>query len=272
MRLSNSPGFSAQPALNSSALSPRWRRNQFRGLSCNLIRAFLRQLLDSLKLLRESRIIHSDLKPENILLRSLSSPRIKLIDFGSACFESQTVYSYIQSRFYRSPEVLLGCAYDSAIDMWSCGCIAAELFLGLPLYPGVNEHNQLSRIMDFQGCASCRALRLMVVLFSRLYIRLIVCFFRRPFPPHMLTSGKSVHKFFHTLPAEVHPDSMDCGSNPRFLLKSAHEYALETKTAIVQSKRVRCAQELTKICVTSFSSHGLPRSCLSTVFQSLFDS
>ncbi len=46
------------------------------------------------------------------------------------------VYSYIQSRFYRSPEVVLGTSYNVAIDMWSLGCVAAELFLGLPLFPG----------------------------------------------------------------------------------------------------------------------------------------
>jgi len=79
------------------------------------------------------------------------SHRIKLIDFGSACFEGQMSHTYIQSRFYRSPEVLLGLAYDSAIDMWSLGCVAAELFLGLPILPGVHEHDQLGRIIEMIG-------------------------------------------------------------------------------------------------------------------------
>jgi len=77
--------------------------------------------------------------------------RIKLIDFGSACFEGQMSHTYIQSRFYRSPEVILGLAYDSAIDMWSLGCVAAELFLGLPILPGVHEHDQLVRISEMIG-------------------------------------------------------------------------------------------------------------------------
>jgi len=77
--------------------------------------------------------------------------QIKLIDFGSACFEGQMSHTYIQSRFYRSPEVLLGLAYDSAIDMWSLGCVAAELFLGLPILPGVHEHDQLLRIIEMIG-------------------------------------------------------------------------------------------------------------------------
>ncbi len=82
---------------------------------------------------------------------SASSHQIKLIDFGSACFEGQMSHTYIQSRFYRSPEVLLGLAYDSAIDMWSLGCVAAELFLGLPILPGVHEHDQLLRIIEMIG-------------------------------------------------------------------------------------------------------------------------
>ncbi|KAK3386212.1 kinase-like domain-containing protein [Sordaria brevicollis] len=65
------------------------------------------------------------------LSTTLVRPIIKIIDFGSACDERQTVYTYIQSRFYRSPEVLLGLPYSSAIDMWSLGCIVVELFLML---------------------------------------------------------------------------------------------------------------------------------------------
>jgi len=86
-----------------------------------------------------------------IAILRLQSPQIKVIDFGSACHERQTVYTYIQSRFYRSPEVLLGLPYTSAIDMWSLGCIAVELFLGLPLFPGTSEYNQITRIVEMLG-------------------------------------------------------------------------------------------------------------------------
>ena len=58
------------------------------------------------------------------------SSEVKLIDFGSACFEGRTMYSYIQSRFYRSPEVLVGLPYSGSIDLWSLGCVCAEIFLG----------------------------------------------------------------------------------------------------------------------------------------------
>ncbi|CAK7333773.1 unnamed protein product [Dovyalis caffra] len=83
--------------------------NQFRGLSLNIVQLFSKQILRGLALLKDAGIIHCDLKPENILLcTSVKPAEIKIIDFGSACMEDRTVYSYIQSRYYRSPEVLLG--------------------------------------------------------------------------------------------------------------------------------------------------------------------
>lgn len=127
------------------------KQNHFKGLSTNLVRLFSTQLLDTLSVLKANEIIHCDLKPENILLRTLDSPAIKVVDFGSACHESEQTYTYIQSRFYRSPEVLLGLRYTTAIDMWSFGCIVAELYLGLPIFPGSSEYNQLTRIIEAVG-------------------------------------------------------------------------------------------------------------------------
>ncbi len=83
--------------------------------------------------------MHCDLKPENILLKNIKKSGLKIIDFGSSCFEFERMYTYIQSRFYRSPEVILGLAYGMPIDMWSFGCILAELYVGFPLFPGENE-------------------------------------------------------------------------------------------------------------------------------------
>jgi dual specificity protein kinase YAK1 len=142
--------------LLSSNLYELIKQNQFQGLSIQLVKVFTSQLLDALTVLKDARLIHCDLKPENILLKSLQSPQIKVIDFGSACHERQTVYTYIQSRFYRSPEVLLGIPYTAAIDMWSLGCIAVELFLGLPLFPGTSEYNQITRIVEMLGCVADR--------------------------------------------------------------------------------------------------------------------
>ena len=68
---------------------------------------------------------------------------MKIIDFGSACIDSKSGFVYVQSRFYRSPEVVLGLPYDQAVDMWSFGCILAELVTGRPLFPAVDEHELL---------------------------------------------------------------------------------------------------------------------------------
>jgi len=127
------------------------KNNNFQGVSLGLIRRFAIQLLAALRFLRKQHIIHCDLKPENVLLKNPTKSGIKVIDFGSSCFEDERVYTYIQSRFYRSPEVILGIPYDVAIDMWSFGCILAELYTGYPLFPGDNEVEQLACIMEVRG-------------------------------------------------------------------------------------------------------------------------
>jgi dual specificity tyrosine-phosphorylation-regulated kinase 2/3/4 len=101
--------------------------------------------------LKEENIIHCDLKPENILLKSPDKSGIKVIDFGSSCFYQQRIYTYIQSRFYRAPEIILGIPYTTAIDMWSFGCILTELFTGYPIFPGESEQEQLALIMEMKG-------------------------------------------------------------------------------------------------------------------------
>jgi serine/threonine protein kinase len=126
------------------------RKNLLRGVSLSLIRKFTKQMLEALCVLEQGNIIHCDMKPENVLLAD-DKANIKVIDFGSACFENNTIYTYIQSRYYRSPEVLLGCPYGAEIDSWSLGCICAELFIGIPLFPGANDYDQIFRITQILG-------------------------------------------------------------------------------------------------------------------------
>ncbi|PZD31840.1 SPS1, serine threonine protein kinase [Pyrenophora tritici-repentis] len=127
------------------------KAHEFKGFSVRLIRRFCKQMLASLVLLKAQKVIHCDLKPENILLAHPLHSEIKVIDFGSSCFETEKVYTYIQSRFYRSPEVILGMSYGLPIDMWSLGCILAELLTGYPIFPGENEQEQLACIMEIFG-------------------------------------------------------------------------------------------------------------------------
>ncbi|KAJ5069062.1 dual specificity tyrosine-phosphorylation-regulated kinase 1a [Anaeramoeba ignava] len=129
------------------------RNTKFQGVSLNLVAKFSIQILDALQYLdhKNIKIVHCDLKPENILLVSPRRSSIKVIDFGSSCSESKRIHTYIQSRFYRSPEVLLQMEYTTSIDMWSMGCILVELHTGQPLFPGRNEMEQMTKIVEVLG-------------------------------------------------------------------------------------------------------------------------
>ena len=127
------------------------KKNKFQGFSLQLVRKFAHSILQCLDALYRNRIIHCDLKPENILLKQQGRSGIKVIDYGSSCYEHQRIYTYIQSRFYRAPEVILGAKYGMPIDMWSLGCILAELLTGYPLYPGEDEGDQLACIIELLG-------------------------------------------------------------------------------------------------------------------------
>jgi len=143
------------------------KKNKFRGFSLNVIRKFAIQALYALKFLSQHKIIHCDLKPENILLKHPNKTGIKLIDFGSSCFESEKLYTYIQSRFYRAPEIILGIHYSTQIDMWSFGCLLYELYTGQPIFPGESEHDQLLCMMEVLGVPE---LELILVTFKKSFI------------------------------------------------------------------------------------------------------
>lgn len=129
------------------------KSTKFKGVSLNLIRKFGYQLLETLYFLSlpEVSVIHCDLKPENVLLKLSKNSSIKVIDFGSSCYLSKRMYKYIQSRFYRSPEVILGLPYNCAIDMWSLGCIMVEMHIGVPLFDGKDEVEQIGKIAQVIG-------------------------------------------------------------------------------------------------------------------------
>mmetsp|Transcript_8237 Transcript_8237/g.20276 ORF Transcript_8237/g.20276 Transcript_8237/m.20276 type:complete len:707 (-) Transcript_8237:479-2599(-) len=129
------------------------KNTQFGGVSLNLIRKFAKQVLKALSFLarEDVDVIHCDLKPENILLRHPKKSGVKVIDFGSSCRSNRRMYSYIQSRFYRSPEVILGLPYAVSIDMWSLGCILAEMHTGEPLFSGSDQFDQMQKIVKLLG-------------------------------------------------------------------------------------------------------------------------
>ncbi|VVA95152.1 unnamed protein product [Arabis nemorensis] len=109
------------------------------------------QCLEALQFLHGLGLIHCDLKPENILVKSYSRCEIKVIDLGSSCFETDHLCSYVQSRSYRAPEVILGLPYDKKIDVWSLGCILAELCTGNVLFQNDSPGSLLARVMGIIG-------------------------------------------------------------------------------------------------------------------------
>lgn len=122
---------------------------RFQGFSYEFLKNILHQLVQSLVELHNQGIIHCDLKPENILLEDYFSCKVKIVDFGSSSTKALSSVFYIQSRFYRAPEVILGIPYSSGIDVWSLGCIAYELMVGEPLFPGSSNTDQILKIHSF---------------------------------------------------------------------------------------------------------------------------
>ena len=113
-------------------------------------------------------IIHCDIKPENIVLDDYDTGAVKLIDFGSSCFASDRLSTYVQSRSYRAPEVVLGLEYDALIDVWSLGCVLAEAWSGYVLFQNDSLATMLARLIAILG----------------------------PIPTRMLDEAPNTHRFF----------------------------------------------------------------------------
>jgi glycogen synthase kinase 3 beta len=133
----------------------------YRGLQgLERMRVHIRQILLGLAYLHHRGICHRDLKPQNVLVDP-DTDRVSICDFGSAKILSEKAPSvtYIGSRFYRAPELHMGDDnYTKAIDIWSVGCLVAEMWLGSPLFQGRNAQDQLRKILEVLGGSKKRAL------------------------------------------------------------------------------------------------------------------
>jgi serine/threonine-protein kinase PRP4 len=117
------------------------------GLSIEGVCLYGRQLFLALSLLHKLKLIHADLKPDNIMV-SKDTKKIKLCDFGSCLSVDEAhITEYMVSRFYRAPEIMLGCPFDTAIDVWSAGVSLFELYTGRVMFPGRSNNEMLKLIM-----------------------------------------------------------------------------------------------------------------------------
>jgi len=129
--------------------------NSNQGLSEDHIQFFLYQILRGLKYLHSANVIHRDLKPSNLLINQ--DCLIKICDFGMARCSAEGngeigMTEYVATRWYRAPEVILSWKrYTQSIDIWSVGCIFAELMGRKPLFKGINYLDQVSRIVEIIG-------------------------------------------------------------------------------------------------------------------------
>lgn len=118
-----------------------------------MFQLYMYQLFRSLAYIHSLGICHRDIKPQNLLLDP-DTGVLKLCDFGSAkhLVKGEPNVSYICSRYYRAPELIFGAIdYTTRIDVWSAGCVLAELLLGQPIFPGDSGVDQLVEIIKVLG-------------------------------------------------------------------------------------------------------------------------
>ncbi|EKD18708.1 mitogen-activated protein kinase sty1 [Drepanopeziza brunnea f. sp. 'multigermtubi' MB_m1] len=121
-----------------------------RPLEKQFIQYFLYQILRGLKYVHSAGVVHRDLKPSNILVNENCD--LKICDFGLARIQDPQMTGYVSTRYYRAPEIMLTWQkYDVEVDIWSAGCIFAEMLEGKPLFPGKDHVNQFSIITELLG-------------------------------------------------------------------------------------------------------------------------
>lgn len=117
---------------------------------CN-IKKILYQALNALTYMHNNKIIHRDIKPENLLVSSKGI--VKICDFGFARYKTgdDNLTHYVSTRWYRAPELLVYAKYTEKVDIWAIGCMAGEMMLGYPLFPGQSDYDTLCMIVRMCG-------------------------------------------------------------------------------------------------------------------------
>ncbi|OHS99053.1 CMGC family protein kinase [Tritrichomonas foetus] len=196
------------------------------------VRQIMKQLMQALAFIHQNGVSHCDVKPDNILYGEENSDDILLIDFGSATTNGAGQGQYIQSRFYRSFEVMLGLEFNNMIDVWSAGCVAAELYLDFAIFACDCESDAVHTMVALLG----------------------------PVPEYLLTSAKNWWKFY-----DMTPKGYKLKMNPTEVLLTRHLYhsiyestgAVPLKQIIMEHFPLITQEELDQVLCFSHFVHGL---------------
>lgn len=196
------------------------------------VRSIMRQLLQALAFIHTNNVIHCDVKPDNILYAGDNTDDIVLIDFGSATTAMSGKGQYIQSRFYRSFEVILGMQFNSQIDIWSAGCVAAELFLDFAIFACDCESDAVHSMVALLG----------------------------PVPEHLFQLSNNWWKYY-----DMTPQGFKLKHDPNEILLTKHLYhsiyeqtgTVPLEELILQHCQLETKQELEEVQSFSHFVHGL---------------
>jgi len=149
-------------------------------LSDDHVQFMVYQILRGLKYIHSAGIIHRDLKPSNIAVNE--DCELKILDFGLARPTETEMTGYVATRWYRAPEIMLNWMhYNQTVDIWSVGCIMAELLTGRTLFPGTDHIQQLNLIMEILGTPSEEFMAKISSESARNYIRALPIMQKRDF-------------------------------------------------------------------------------------------
>lgn len=179
------------------------------------IKYFVYQIFRGLKAIHSANVIHRDLKPSNILVNY--NCELKICDFGLARIYTPAYSSsplvenqlteYVATRWYRAPEIMLLLSmYSTAVDLWSVGCIMAELFLNCPLFPGKDYRDQLLLIFKFLGTPNDDDSSFIRLSRARSYILLLPHYHPVDIPSFFNYHPRKVQRIGNV---RVNPDGLD---------------------------------------------------------------